>query len=87
MNQTNKGFFAGIAVFTVMILIPFFTAGARDSGAVKVMPEKQPEFQEALKHYLAADYQRSFAAFEVLASSSEIHQYMTAALLMAGTFR
>ena len=83
MDRTTK--LPGFKILWVTLII-LQTAGiwAQDRGPVQVVNGAQVEFQQALKYYLAADYEKAFAAFEALANTPYLHQYMTATLLMAG---
>ncbi|MFQ5751141.1 MAG: tetratricopeptide repeat protein, partial [bacterium] len=59
-------------------------ATAQQWTTVKRMPEKESEFRRALRQYISKDYEAAFVSFESLTNSKELHQRMTASLLMTG---
>ncbi|MFQ5639329.1 MAG: penicillin-binding protein activator [bacterium] len=48
------------------------------------IPSKEREFQQALQQYQEEDYKAAFVGFETLSNTRELHQRMTASLLMTG---
>ncbi len=57
---------------------------SQDWTSVKVVFERESDFNQALAFYKSNDYKDALAAFEPLASSRDLHQFMTGSLLMTG---
>lgn len=57
---------------------------AQNWSRVKVNPERDNDFKKALILYKSSEYVSALRSFHALASSEELHQRTTAALLMTG---
>lgn len=57
---------------------------SQDWSSIKVVSQRESDFNKALAFYKSNDYQDALAGFESLASSRDLHQFMTGALLMTG---
>ncbi len=76
-----------VFVYLVCFIVIFgitFQAKAQKWTEVKSLPEKEVEFQKALYQYKVKNYQSAFIDFETLSNSRDLHQRITASLLMTG---
>ncbi|NIR52336.1 ABC transporter substrate-binding protein [candidate division KSB1 bacterium] len=70
--------------FILLCLDPTSYAQSQQWKSVKVLPNKEAQFRQALREYSSEKYRAAFDDFEALATSRELHQRMTASLLMTG---
>jgi ABC-type branched-subunit amino acid transport system substrate-binding protein len=61
-----------------------FAANAQNWTTVRPNPERDEDFKKALILYKSEEYRSALANFETLTSSRDLHQHMTASLLMSG---
>jgi ABC-type branched-subunit amino acid transport system substrate-binding protein len=81
----NGSMLWGARIIFASILFVCGSAGySQDWTSVKVNPERDNDFKKALILYKSAEYKSALTAFEALATSRQLHQRTTAALLMTG---
>ncbi len=71
-------------VFCGTIFVCASSGHTQDWTRVKVNPERDNDFKKALILYKSGEYISALKGFHALATSEELHQHTTAALLMTG---